>query len=322
MTSYTPIIRQLRTILLLTQTEAQIARTRVLQARTDAVRGELTQNADDAEQRTQLIVNELRALGGVPDVVSPLVGRLTAVLKSSVEQAAPFDEALLGDLALEQQLQGRARYLKVLAEAVDRASTRGLAERLEAAHTETIEWITTVLAEEALGGPAALRATPFQRISGGLTQVVSLPARVAVGQLNRVVERVRHTAGRATDSVEELADRAAVVGRDAKEVLTSGRDAALERAEAVARRDGASGTAGTVHDVRRELGSLNESELPVKGYDGLGTQDAIKGIKELRTSDDIRAIVRYEEAHKARSGVVSAAQTRLAAVAKEVAGVN
>jgi hypothetical protein len=52
----------------------------------------------------------------VPDVVSPAVGRLAAVLKATVEQAAPIGEALLQDLQLEHQLLDRATYLKVLAE--------------------------------------------------------------------------------------------------------------------------------------------------------------------------------------------------------------
>ena len=42
------MINQLRALLLLTQTEEQIARIRVSQARTDAVRRELAQNADNA----------------------------------------------------------------------------------------------------------------------------------------------------------------------------------------------------------------------------------------------------------------------------------
>ncbi|HEY9417316.1 MAG TPA: ferritin-like domain-containing protein [Pseudonocardia sp.] len=322
MTSTATLIRQLRAVLALTQTEAQIARTRVAQARTDAVRRELTQNADNADRRSRQIVAELRTLGGVPDVVTPIVGRFTAVLKSTLEQATPFDEALLQDLALEQQLQGRARYLKSLAEAAGRPSTKQLAERLEAAHTETIDWITIVLAEEALGGPAALRATPFQRFAGGATLVVNVPSRFAREQLNRAVDRVRGVAGHTRDAVDDVTDKAATLGRDARDVLSTGRDAALQRAETVARRDGADGTADTLHSARRELGALTSDELPIEGFDGLGAQDAVKQIKTLTGSDDIRAIVRYEETHKDRANVVSAAQARLADIAREVAGVS
>jgi hypothetical protein len=46
-------------------------------------------------------------LGEVPDVVTPVSGRLTALFKSTIEHAQPFDEALLGDLALEQQCSAK-----------------------------------------------------------------------------------------------------------------------------------------------------------------------------------------------------------------------
>jgi hypothetical protein len=36
----------------------------------------------------------------------------------------------------------------------------------------------------------------------------------------------------------------------------------------------------------------------------------------------IRAIIAYEEAHKARQRVVSAAQTRVAAIAQEIVGID
>ena len=322
MTSNAPMIRQLRTLLQLTQTEVQVARTRVAQARTDAVRRELSQNADNAERRSEQITAELRALGGVPDVVSPILGRFTALVKSSLEQAEPFDEALLQDLALEQQLQARARYLKALARAAGRGSTERLAERLETAHTATVDWITTVLAEEALGGPAALRATPFQRIAGGATQVVNVPVRFARQRFDRTVDRLRSSADQALEGAGELSEQALTIGRGAREVLAGGRDAALRRAESVARREGARDTAEAVHEVRRDLGALDESELPIKGYAELSVQDAIKRIKELDNPEDLRTILHYEEAHRARSSVVSAVQTRLAAIAKEVAGVS
>lgn len=50
--------------------------------------------------------------------------------------------------------------------------------------------------------------------------------------------------------------------------------------------------------------------------------DAVAEIKELTTPSDVRAILAYEEAHKDRHGVVSAAQTRVAAIAQEVVGIG
>ena len=95
MTDNTKLINQLRALLLLTQTEEQIARTRVGQARTDAVRRELQQNADHAAERTQAIAAQLRALGGVADVVTPALGRLGALVKATFDQAEPMFEAEL-----------------------------------------------------------------------------------------------------------------------------------------------------------------------------------------------------------------------------------
>src|SRR3954471_22369813 len=98
------LINHLRVLLHPTHTEEQGARTRTSQARTDAVRRELTENADNAAARSLEITEQLRAIGGVPDVVSPALGRLSASLKATFEQAAPFEEALLTDLQLEHQL--------------------------------------------------------------------------------------------------------------------------------------------------------------------------------------------------------------------------
>lgn len=316
------LIAQLRALLQLTQTEAQIARIRVTQARTDAVRRELKQNGQKAEERTRAIAEQLRSVGGVPDVVSPVIGRFTALIKSTVEQGQPLDEALLGDLALEHQLLDRAVYVKVLAERAEQPAVRRLAESLVTAHTATVDWLTTVLAEEALGGPVALRATPLQRLAGGVTNIVNLPSRFAIERVNRAVDSVQQGGQRARNKVGDVAGQAARLGGAAREVATAGRDASLERAEGVARRDGAGDTANAVHAVRREAGSLTASELPIRKYDDLGMQDAIAAIKKLDDAEEIEAVIRYEETHKDRAGVASAAQTRLAAVAREAAGVS
>jgi hypothetical protein len=60
MTDTTTLVQQLRALLMLTQTEEQIARIRVAQARTDAVRRELQQNAGHAAERTAAIAERLR----------------------------------------------------------------------------------------------------------------------------------------------------------------------------------------------------------------------------------------------------------------------
>jgi hypothetical protein len=326
MTDTTTLTRQLRALLLLTQTEEQIARTRVGQARTDAVRRELTQNADHAAERTEAITKELRRLGGVPDVVTPALGRLNAFVKSTFEQAEPLDEALLQDLALEHQLLDRAIYLKVLAETAEQTAVRDLAERLVTAHRATVEWLTVVLAEEALGGPAALRATPLQRVAGGATRLVNFPVRFAANTVNRAVDTAQQageqTSGTITEVRDNVVDKATSFTGAVRETLTVGRVASLRRAERIARREGNKTAADAVASTRRELGDLSADELPIKGYDSMATAQIAKAVKDLRTAQDIRTIVNYEEAHKARASVVSAAQVRLADLAKEAVGVS
>jgi len=167
------LITQLRTLHQLTNTEAQIAQTRQAQARDEAVREELATNATDAQERAQLIGAALRDLGGVPDVVTPALGRATALAKTVVEQGQPIAGALFGDLALEHQLLDRARYLEALADTADHTDTRNLARRLQAAHQETIDWITSVLVEEAAGEPTKVRPTPVQKAVGRLTSVAN-----------------------------------------------------------------------------------------------------------------------------------------------------
>src|SRR5688572_15479230 len=306
------IVNQLRALVLLTKTEEQVARTRISQARTDAVRRELTQNADNAAARTIEITEALRSLGGVPDVVTPALGRLGAVLKATFEQAAPFEEALLSDLSLEHQLLDRATYVKVLAEQAEATEVRKLAEKLIDAHRATVEWLTVVLAEEAMGGPVALVPTPVQKVAGGVARAVNAPVRFWANTVNNAVDTVKHAGEETSDRFSAVTERAATLSEAVRETLTAGRSASLRRAEQVANREGNKDAAKAARSAREELGDVSADELPIRNYDNLSVGDAIKAIKELKTPHDIRVIISYEEAHKSRANVASAAQTQLA----------
>lgn len=320
-TSTSKIQEQLRILLQLTNTEAQVAQVRVAQARTDAVRRELTENKQNAKERAGLINEALQETGGYADVVTPAVGRIAALVKTPLEQIEPLPEALLQDLQLEHQLLDRARYLMGLAKSAELPRIAKLADRLIAAHSETVDWLTTVLAEEALGGPAALSPTPLQRAAGVATRAAILPNRLAVQGVNRSVHTVQRTTEQARIRISDLGERAGGFADGARQIFTSGRDASLERAERVARRGGNRETAEAVHEARATVGALRADELPIKNFDNLTTNAAVAAIKKLTEVEDVRAIMAYEEAHKGRSGVASAAQTRVAAIAKEVAGV-
>ncbi|MGZ4509233.1 MAG: ferritin-like domain-containing protein [Blastococcus sp.] len=316
------LIHQLRALALLTQTEEQVARTRISQARTEAVRRELTQNADHAGERSILITEQLRALGGVPDVVTPALGRLSAILKATFEQAFPLEEALLGDLQLEHQLLDRATYLKVLAEKTGTAKVRQLAEKLITAHQATVEWLTVVLAEEALGGPVALEATPLQKVAGGAARAVNAPVRFWANTVNNAVDSVKQAGDETTERLGAVANRASALTGAVRETLAAGRGASLRRAEQLARRNGNTDAAKTAKAAREELGDVSADELPIRNYDSLSVADAVKAVKNLKTAHDINVVIRYEETHKDRSSVTSAAQTQLAGLAKEAVGVS
>ncbi|WP_428342615.1 ferritin-like domain-containing protein [Mycobacterium sp.] len=312
------LLAQLRTVLDLTNTEIQIAETRVAQARTDAVRRELTQNAANGRDRAVAIASAIRDLGGFPDVIGPFLGRAGAAVKALTEQAQPFSEALLGDLALEDQLLDRSRYIKALAVAAERSDIEALATRLVTAHSATVEWITTVLAEDALGGPAALRRSPMQAAAGSVVKLVNLPVNWSTRGVDRAVEAVRSTA----PALNSLFSRGAHAGDVAAKAAVAARDAALQSAEKVFRDEGSAQVADAVHSARSVTGVLSADELPIENYDELNQNEAVAAIKELTAPHDIRAIIAYEESNKERARVVSAAQTRVAAIAQEVVGIS
>jgi hypothetical protein len=314
----TTVLAQLRALLDLTNTEIQIAETRVAQARTDAVRTELTQNAANGRERAEAIEGAIRDLGGFPDVIGPFFGRAAAAVKALTEQAQPFDEALLGDLALEGQLLDRARYLKALAVAARQPEIESLANRLITAHSATVDWLTTVLAEDALGGPAALRRTPLQILTGLTVRMANWPVISSVRGIDRALDALRNT----RPVVDQLVSRSAHAGEVAVKAATASRDAALETAEKVARREGADGAADALHSLRSSTGVLAPEELPIAGYDELNLTEAVTAVKDLDDPADLRAIIAYEETHKNRQRLVSAAQTRVAAIAQEIVGID
>lgn len=316
------LVAQLNTMLRLTQTEAMIAHSRRAQAGTPDVERELAANARKAQERSRLIGDAIRELGGVPNVVGAAVGRLAATAKTQFEQGQTLTEALLSDLALEHQLRDRARLARMLADTAGMAKFVRLAERLEKAHGETIDWINARLAEVAVGGPAAIRPTPVQSAVGVARRAATFPARSAAVALNRTLGAVGRLQQRAEETVETNVEKATALRDAAGDIFTAGRDAALERTEEVARDEGEDGTAAGVRRTRRNLGALSAEDLPIRNYDDLNADVAISRIAKLREAADVQAILAYEAANKNRKGVSAAAQDRLAAVAADLAGVS
>ncbi|MDQ1635895.1 MAG: hypothetical protein QOJ32_2704, partial [Frankiaceae bacterium] len=115
---------------------------------------------------------------------------------------------------------------------------------------------------------------------------------------------------------EDLGDKATQFTETAADVARAGVNAGLRTGENKARAN--SRTAGeNIHEARRKAGDLDADELPIKGYGDHIASAAAEAVKDLSKAEDIRTVVRYEEAHKNRSSVVSAAQTTLARLAKD-----
>ena len=148
------------------------------------------------------------------------------------------------------------------------------------------------------------------------------PVRFWANRVNEVVESVHQRREQAGERLNEATDKASSFTDAVRETLTVGRSAALRRAERIARREGNKDAANAARAAREELGDVSADELPIKGYDSMATPQIAKAVKELDNARDVRTIVNYEEAHKARPSVVSAAQVRLSDLAKEAVGVS
>jgi hypothetical protein len=262
----------------------------------------------------------IRELGSVPDVIGPVVGTFRAALRVAVDQPRPAEDALLADLMLEHELLDRARFLKVLADSADHAPIRRLAERLVTAHTATVDWLTTVLAEQAQGGPAALRPTPLQWVSGTALRAAQLPVRLVTSRINRIADKVERGTAEAREQLTVVPDRARAAARAGRDVITAGAQASARRGEAIARNLQDRETADKLHAVRRETGALAAEELPVPNYPELNAQEAARALRILDDPDAVRAVLRYEQQHADRTTVVSAAHGHLAELAKQAAG--
>jgi bacterioferritin (cytochrome b1) len=322
MSTTSTLLEQLNALLRLTNTEVMIAETRRAQATRPEIERELATNADKGRERAAMLSDSIRELGGIPDVVGVAAGRIAAAAKVAVEQGQDFIDAVLGDLALEHELLDRTRLAAMLAEELETRAPRRTIERLERAHTETIEWLMTRLAEVAAGGPAALRPTSLQAVVGFGRRLSMMPMRNASGTVNRSIDGAGRVRRQAVDAARTNSQRVQQLVEAAGEIWTAGRDASLKRTEEIAGERGDTAQARAVNRRRRELGAVDSAELPVRNYDTMRADAATSRIGRLTESDDVRAMLAYESTHKARKGVLEAAQARLDQLAAELAAAS
>jgi hypothetical protein len=210
----------------------------------------------------------------------------------------------------------------MLAEELDTGAPRRTLERLEDAHTETIEWLMTRLAEVAAGGPAALRPTSLQAAVGFGRRLSMLPMRTMSATVNRSIDSAGRVRRQTVDTARTNGQRIQQLAEAAGEIWTAGRDAGLKRTEEIAGERGDTAQAHVVNRRRRQLGAVDASELPIRNYDALRADAASTRIGRLTDSDDVRTMLAYESAHKARKGVIEATQARFEELAARLAAAS
>jgi hypothetical protein len=314
------LISELNALLRLTEVEAAVARARRLQARDGDIERELTDNAREADGRRDRIAFAIRDLGALPDLVGAAVARTAALARVQfVDQLLPLDEALFGDLALEHQLRDRAGFARALADVLGRRDVVRLCEDLDSAHTETIEWLRVRLAEVAVGGPPALVPSPPQVVARFAMGAALAPSRWAADGINRVADVVESARRRTGDSIGRAAERGeGVVGGIASGVGAA-RNTFLRVVEREADEQGRDQAAESLHRTRADMGVLTPQELPIQRYEEMNATTAAAEVDELADAADVRAVLAYEQANKARRGVIRAAQRRIEQIAAELA---
>jgi bacterioferritin (cytochrome b1) len=310
------LVSQLNVLLRLTNTEVMIAQARRAQATSEDIERELSANADKCNERIRMISDAVRDLGGAPDLVRATVGRAGTLAKLATEQGQPLEEALLSDLLLEQDLLDRARFAKMLAEQADvPARITRVLDRLEVAHSATVDWLMQRLAEVAVGGPPALRPSPMQSAVAVGRSLTWLPARRATTTINRSIVSARRLRERAGESVGTNVERTRQLVSAASEIWTAGRDASMQRGEQIASERGDSDLAARINRTRRDAGAVEASELPIRGYESKGVPEVVSAVERLRDPEQVRTVLAYEEANKRRKGVTQAARNRIEVLA-------
>jgi bacterioferritin (cytochrome b1) len=273
--SVTPdmLVSELQNLLRLTAFEQTIAAVRRSQAATTSIAEELRANYAKSVERSQLLSDAVRQVGGVPDVVGSALSKAGAFVQTQVNQVQTLQGALLGDLALEHQLRERTRYARTLAESLGYSQLIPVFERLDVAHTATIEWLEARLTEVGRTGTSALRATPVQALVGATRKVALLPFGVFAATVNRGTSLLSRGASTAAETVTSAAGTAAETAREG--VQTAARTAAQAADTAV---DTVSDAASTA------AGAVSEGAASVAGTVAEGAQTAAQTVSETASS--------------------------------------
>jgi bacterioferritin (cytochrome b1) len=344
------LVSELQNLLRLTAFEQTIAAVRRSQSATSSISEELKANYAKSVERSQLLQDAVRQAGGVPDVVGSALSKAGAFLQTQVNQVQTLQGALLGDLALEHQLRERTRYARALAERLGYVHLMPVFERLDVAHTATIEWLEARLTEVAQTGTSALQPTPVQALVGATRKVALLPFGVFAATVNRGTSLVRRGASSAADAAGTAAETAAGTARDgvqatagavaegartaaetvsagasvAADVVDEGADKAADATSRAAQAtgDAVEGAARATEQAAQteveqvlDLRDVDEDKAPFAGYDSLSGDSVMRHARDSEDVEHLREILAYEQAHKARKGVLGALNDRLTELA-------
>ena len=289
------LVSELQNLLRLTAFEQTIAAVRRSQAATTSVAEELRANYAKSVERSQLLQDAVRQAGGVPDVVGSALSKAGAFFQTQVNQVQTLQGALLGDLALEHQLRERTRYARTLAESLGYYQLIPVFERLDVAHTATIEWLEARLTEVGRTGTSAIQATPVQALVGATRKVALLPFGVFAATVNRGTSLLRKGASTATETVTSAAGTAAETAREGVQTAarTAGEaadtavdtvtDAASTAAGAVS--EGASSLAGTVAEgAQTAAQTVSQGATSAAEAVGSGAQTAAQATSQAAES--------------------------------------
>lgn len=300
---------ELQDLLRLTAFEQTIANVRRVQAASSSVAEELQANADKARERQQLLAEAVRQTGGVPDVFGTALGKAGAFVQTQVNQVQTLQGALLGDLALEHQLRERARYARTLAETLGDNQVIPVLDRLEVAHTATIEWLEERLAEVGRTGTSALKATPVQQVVQVARRAAGAPLGLLGGVVNRTSTLLRRGTATAGSLAGSVADKALSTTQSTGDTLAEAADRAGEKAVDAADR---------VSEDVLDLTGLDEQHEPFAAYSRLSGDSVMRHVADTDDVEHLREIVAYEQAHKARKGVLQALEERLSELSTSV----
>jgi bacterioferritin (cytochrome b1) len=185
--------------------------------------------------------------------------------------------------------------------AVDTASD------LAGSAVDTATEVTARTADTAsdLAGTAADAASSAADTAADVTSGVADTAAGAIGS----------AADTAAGAASSAADTAAGAANSAADATTSAADTAAEATKSAAE------TAEEItHEVLDLTGGddVSDAKPPFAGYERLSGDSIMRHVDDTEDIDELRTLLAFEQAHKARKGVLKAAQSRLSNLAASV----